>query len=127
MNPSWKYVVPLLALILFVVIARGYSRQHTLFSSAAASPPYEAPLRRNRRLYTYPGQFIVTLFPGHSLQAHSKAIGIDITPYIVRTFERNYKDRIVYACKGVDDRLLASIRADLGVEHVDCECKPRKA
>jgi hypothetical protein len=129
MDASWKYVVLLLVFTLFVIIARLYSRQQTFlsFAAPAASPPYEAPLRRSRRCYIYPGQFIVYLIPGHSLPAHSKTIGIDITPYIIETFDRTYKDRIAYACKGVDDKLLASIRADLGVDHVDCESKPRKA
>ena len=64
------------------------------------------------------GVFSVTPCPGHSLEAHSKTIQQDLTPYTPIVLRDSDKDRVAYAIKRVDDELLEAIRADLGVAEV---------
>jgi hypothetical protein len=69
---------------------------------------------------TVPGEFTVYLAPGYSLQQHSEAIKTDLTPYIRGDFNELFKGQVVYIAEGMDCRLLKAIRADRGVEFVEC-------
>jgi hypothetical protein len=84
---------------------------------------YETPLRyRDRdseRCFKH-GEFLVYLYPGHSLADHSAAVGTDMATYMRADADTISKEYIVYTCKGVGEYILARIRADPGVEAVDC-------
>jgi hypothetical protein len=62
--------------------------------------------------------YLASLCPSHSLEAHSKAIHQDLTPYTPIVLHDSDKDRVAYSIKRVGDELLKAIRADLGVEEV---------
>jgi hypothetical protein len=70
-----------------------------------------------------PEEYLVKLRPGHSLVDHSAAMGTDIKPYLDLVYddlEVFGSAFIFYGAKDVDEKLLASIRADRGVNRVFC-------
>jgi hypothetical protein len=69
-----------------------------------------------------PGTFTVFPVPGHTLEQHSTAIKMDITPYILRDLTKLFKEeQVVYAGQGIGDNLWKMIRADEGVQFVECD------
>jgi hypothetical protein len=66
------------------------------------------------------GTYIVELSPGHSLQDHCHRIGRDMADFDAYILESIFPNAIGYTCKGVEDELLDSIRADVGVKEVFC-------
>ncbi|KAF1847166.1 uncharacterized protein K460DRAFT_363271 [Cucurbitaria berberidis CBS 394.84] len=83
---------------------------------------YEAPLRYCDEEYgpVVAGEFLVQLKVGHSLNDHSLAVGTYLETHIRHIYGAIWPDSITYSGFGVDDNLLARIRADPGVEMVDC-------
>jgi hypothetical protein len=73
---------------------------------------------------TVPGNFMVYLFPGHSFEDHSRAVGKDMAIYKEHWLESLFPDRVVYACDDVGDDLLDAIRNDPGVDGVECNITP---
>lgn len=84
---------------------------------------YRAPLHGSERkendpYQPIPGAFIVHLFPGHSFDEHSQAVGTDMRRYLNRIF--NFlEDEVMYSCKEVPDEVLEAIRRDHGVKLVE--------
>ena len=60
----------------------------TSMAESATDVTYEAPLRSHggQPEDLAPGIYGVYLFPGHSLEQHSKFIKTDLTPYIMHVF-----------------------------------------
>ncbi|CAO2654225.1 Nn.00g109580.m01.CDS01 [Neocucurbitaria sp. VM-36] len=83
---------------------------------------YEAPLRYCDGEYgeVVPEEFLVLLKVGHSLTDHWLAVGAYMESHI-NGLMNIYPDQILYGGTGIDDALLARIRADPGVEAVDCD------
>lgn len=107
---------------LFAIFSTSYSciNNHTVH---AMSPlPYEAPMVdcSPSEGTVVPQKFLVKLHIGHSLDDHSEAVGTHMETYIHKIFSGIWPERIAYGCTGVDDELLARIRADYGVMEVHC-------
>jgi hypothetical protein len=78
---------------------------------------YRAPLHN----YDHPGRvpgYMVLLRPGYSLAAHDSALAIPLNP-LGRKVLKNISERVMYYVE-VDDKTLDTIRADPGVEMVEC-------
>lgn len=120
--------MPLLRNILFakvilvatLAIVSSCSNQHPIFGQTISSA-YEAPLTLADdpgRLY---GEYIVSLEVGYTFEEHFARIGT----------QEHVKDRYevlpydAYYSAGVNDDLLAAIRADPGVQEVMCNRRKR--
>jgi hypothetical protein len=88
-----------------------------------ANTPHIAPLKcPSDTSKIIPESFAVQLAPGHSLQAHIKAVGRKIVPWYVMRSDRD-EDRVMYFGDGIGEELLERIREDKGVEGVWCDAK----
>jgi hypothetical protein len=85
----------------------------------------KAPLEKDENYTHNPGGYFVNLYPSHTLEQHSAAVGRDIQPYVRFVLGENFgvKDRVVYCGTGIDGDLLDLIRLDKGVERVRVEYK----
>jgi hypothetical protein len=90
-------------------------------------PPYTAPLFGDDNPDRIAGWYIVDLKPGHSIEQHSEAVGINMAARVKRLPESLDFGRIVYGIEDVDDELLEQIRRDEGVQRVDCDAKEGQA
>jgi hypothetical protein len=90
-----------------------------VFCSRNPEVPYKAPLPdEDPEFPRARGEFDVYLFPGHSMEEHSRVVGEDMEKYDLH-FWLFDKERIAYWAKGIDENLLERIRADPGVEFLE--------
>lgn len=92
---------------------------------ATSHREYQVPLKNcdhNDDVPIVPDSYIIYLAPGHSLAAHSSAIGQDTKVFVHHIYDL-YTDKIVYVGRPVDKQLLEKIRSDQGVELVECEAQ----
>ncbi|KUJ08216.1 uncharacterized protein LY89DRAFT_725144 [Mollisia scopiformis] len=89
---------------------------------------YQAPLVscEQGHGYLYPGNYLVYLSHGHSLEKHAKTVSVavnrDIRDHIWWILpDSYYPGQVVYSGKRVDDELLGGVRADKGVQEIHCE------
>jgi len=67
---------------------------------------------------------MVHLLPGHSVEAHSRAINRDLESHILsKPYKLIWRNGMVYIGYGIDEEFLKDIRADPGVEFVACDGK----
>ncbi|TVY27984.1 hypothetical protein LHYA1_G003487 [Lachnellula hyalina] len=88
------------------------------------SGTYRAPLHNCDYESLVPNSYVIYLTPGHSLEQHSEAVGKDMKPLVHHVFDM-YTEKVVYVGRPVDGSLLEAIRADEGVELVECEDEPQ--
>jgi hypothetical protein len=90
--------------------------KHSETNKSYESPLTESNPESRRRRKTYQ----VMLRPGHTIQDHNAAIGMKIEPYTryISGF-KEWNTRIFYTAGNIEDRLLAAIRSDPGVENVE--------
>jgi hypothetical protein len=89
--------------------------------------PYEAPFHAcgegtPMEAITLNG-YKINLFPGHTREQHSADIGKDITPHVHHIYD-SIEENIVYVGWDINKELLGKIRADRGVEAVECDSMP---
>lgn len=92
---------------------------------ATSGRKYQAPLKNcdhNDDIPIVPDSYIIYLAPGHSLAAHTSAIGQDTKPFVHHIYDF-YTEKVVYVGRPVDKQLLEKIRSDKGVELVECEAE----
>lgn len=92
---------------------------------ATSGRKYQAPLKNcdhNDDIPIVPDSYIIYLAPGHSLAAHTLAIGQDTKPFVHHICDF-YTEKVVYVGRPVDKQLLEKIRSDKGVELVECEAE----
>ena len=85
--------------------------------------PYQAPLRGcdddDHRPIAQ--SYEVLLHPGHTLEEHKRAIGVAAAYLdILFKFPETHGQGIYYRCDRLDDNALAAVRADIGVDKVEC-------
>ena len=100
-----------------------YSQQRLLYySPTRIMGHYEAPLLSYDNPTRLPHQYIVFLRLGHSLEQHKQAVGngTDLDSLITHAFPETERYGELYAAK-MDDASFAAVRADVGVDLVQCE------
>jgi len=92
---------------------------------STSTEKYEAPLRYcdDAPGDIVSGSYLVELRPDHSFDQHCVAVGTDVRPYL-RKILSAFQDRVVYTCENVNDELMNTIRADRGVQLVQCDWSP---
>ena len=80
---------------------------------------YRAPLMLCEIEDKYPDLYIVILAPGVSVEEHTRRVGNGLQAAINRVSDNLYPDKIVYSAK-LGAHLLDDVRADSGVELVEC-------
>ena len=85
--------------------------------------PYQAPLRgcddKDHRPIAQ--SYEVLLLPGHSLEEHKRAICVAAASLdLIFMFPGTHGLGIYYRCDQLDDNALAAVRADVGVDKVEC-------
>lgn len=88
--------------------------------------PYEAPLRNCESPDMIPGEYIVYLKRGYSLEQHEETIGIDLSSSVEGTFPEDSRHGFIYGGK-LSDAVLEAVRNDAGVNFVECDLKPEPA
>ncbi|KAI5357329.1 hypothetical protein Slin14017_G123380 [Septoria linicola] len=84
---------------------------------------YQAPLHHYDSPARVPDQYVVYLEPGHSLENHKQRVNIEgLSDAITFVFDKLYPDKICYNAQ-LDAGLLAAVRADPGVELVECDMR----
>jgi hypothetical protein len=76
----------------------GLSVLFLLFKNYSSTTTYEAPMEQteNNIEDAFPGRYLVSLCPGHSMEQHSSATGYDIKAYTYMLLDHSiYPDRIV--------------------------------
>jgi hypothetical protein len=84
----------------------------------SSSIPYEAPLDGCKETVT-PGEYAVSLYPGHSVKNHFAVIGHDI--YLTSHNDLFFHGSTVYWAKDIEEDILIAIRSDPGVHSVSCD------
>lgn len=80
---------------------------------------YQAPLLNCEDPNRDPDYFMVCLAPGYSLKKHKETVtGVDFDAIV--EFVLDIPDQVIYSAKLADDSL-AEIRADVGVDVVQCD------
>jgi hypothetical protein len=82
---------------------------------------YQAPLRNHDHPGRVPG-YMIYLRQGYSLTTHDAALAIPVNPSTRKVIDLSLDHRIMYHTD-VDDETLDAIRADPGVEWVECNCR----
>lgn len=86
------------------------------------SPLYRAPFRQcdGPMEDLIPDSYVVWLAKGHTLQQHKQVLGgsFDLDSMVIAVFQCN-PGRVCYEVKA-DDSSISAIRADAGVDYIDC-------
>lgn len=84
--------------------------------------PYKAPLRLCDLKSRVPNSYVVFLHFGYGLETHEKVVGngVDWDNAIKFVFEET-KDYGLYYSAKLDEEALAAVRADIGVDMVECD------
>lgn len=119
----WQTLLISIAVLYTVYLFKMTSSNNDQAFLATSRQGYQAPLKNcdhNDDIPIVPNSYIIYLAPGHSLAAHSSAIGQDTKPFVHHIYDF-YTEKIVYVGRPVDKQLLEKIRSDQGVELVECE------
>lgn len=124
-NPKGFIFVFTILVAVFAVLLTW--RQMSAGDSISGAPAYEAPLREdNSGLKVIPKCYHIELFPGHSIRDLSTAISQDVQPYVSHVFEKLFLEdgEVLFVVEGVEDELLAAIRAYRGVKLINRDYVP---
>lgn len=110
--------------LLLTLIPVVFNIKMTTATQPQTPTSYRAPLHNCDYESLVPNSYVIYLTPGHSLEKHSEAVGKDIKPFVHHVFDM-YTEKVVYVGRPVDGGLLEAIRADEGVELVECEDEPQ--
>ena len=81
---------------------------------------HQAPLRPCEIEDKRPHEYVVTLAPGVSLEEHKERVGNGLPDVITRVFDRLHRNNVFNNAK-LGAELLDAVRADPGVELVNCD------
>ncbi|KAF2477141.1 uncharacterized protein BDR25DRAFT_349035 [Lindgomyces ingoldianus] len=69
------------------------------------------------------GWYIIHLRPGHTMEKHSEAVGVDMETYSHGVLDTVYPNNVAYLGRDIDKDLLKRVREDPGVESVTCDAR----
>lgn len=121
-------VLPITLILLFTVYATSdritLTWRKILHESTDIGGPYKAPMHAcdlpdEEIVYN---SYIVFLHRGYSLDQHSQAIGFDVESLIEHRFPETKRHGVYYGAT-LNKDVLAIVRADTGVDMVECNVK----
>jgi hypothetical protein len=117
--PAQTFLIRALAILSTWSIA-GPCTNSPLALQQACPRTYQAPIEACGDASVIPDSYVIWLFPDVSMEEHSGAVGRDM-----RIFRRSQifddEDGIVYTVQNLDDDVLNAVRADRGVQLVECD------
>jgi hypothetical protein len=112
-------IVWLVAFTTAGMAAQGRDNFQILMQEGNDGTAHQAPLKLCNIEDKHPDEYLVYLTPGVSLEEHKERIGNGLLDAIHRVFDNLYLDKVLYNAQ-LGAELLDAVRADPGVELVEC-------